>query len=274
MLSTMTHSRNKAAPAGNTLAEYAAIGCTVVIMSIAAFLILGGNLNEHMQGLRDDMAAHILVANQAKAATITDTSAVDGVHQETYFPGARICYSGSICLDMAAVNAQGSVQSTGANGARIGIVMQAGLLGDIAQQMANDPNADQTLVDLVTRLANAGHHVGDSLDQAIAGLSGSGDFYSTYDAFWRSVMPVTDLKNQLDSYVQAHPEAMTPEMKSIVDNATGAISGKAGLLVGAEGPTYENWDTMINAPTPASAGVHEDSNVICNQGGKLTVCLK
>jgi len=74
------HQKDRAAPFGNTLAEYAVIGCTVVAMSIAAFLVLGGNLNGHMQNLRDDMAAHILTVSQAKAATVKEPSSGGGGH--------------------------------------------------------------------------------------------------------------------------------------------------------------------------------------------------
>ncbi len=265
------HQKDRAALFGNTLAEYAVIGCTVMVMSIAAFLVLGGNLNEHMQNLRDDMATRILAANQAKAATIKGTT---GAEAMPYIPGAKVCYSGNICLDMAAINAQNDVQSTGANGARMGIVQQAGLLDDIARQLANDPNADQTLVDLVTRLSNAGHTVGDDLDQSIATINNYSDFYNAYDSFWRSIMPVGDLKSQLDSYVQTHPQSLTPEMKGIIDKATQSISDNMGLLVGANGPNYDSWDAMINAPTPVPAGVHENSNKICRQGGKLSACIR
>jgi hypothetical protein len=259
---------------GNTLAEYAMIGSTIALVSIAAFTVFGGNFKTYIQDLKADMSKRILASNQANAAMITDTSQAEAEHQQTYFPGAKVCYSNGWCLDMSSLSQQKTVESTGANGARLGIMTQANLLQQIAEQAAKDPNADPAIVDLVTQLANAGHHIGDSLDTAILDYSTGGAFLSSYDTFWKSALPFGDIKNQLDAYVAAHPESLTPEMQAAIAGATGTISGKMGTLVGANSASFENWDALINAPTEVPAGIHIDSNTICQNGGKLTACTQ
>ncbi|MCE3236083.1 MAG: hypothetical protein K0Q50_2263 [Vampirovibrio sp.] len=256
--------------------EYGIIGTSVTLLIIAGFTVMGGRLNNIFVDLKDDMADRITNASQAKAAVISTQDALAAnQHQEQYFPGAKVCYANGMCLDMAAVNHQGTVESTGANGARDTIHEQANLLTQIAEQLASDPNADPTLLDLVTRLSLAGHGIGNGLDQSINSFTDPAGFFGAYDAFWRSVVPYTDLKNQLSSYLTEHPGALPPEMQKAIDGATNATFSKAGLLIGAEGPNYDNWDAMISNPvTAGGAPIHQDSNTICQNGGNQQVCVQ
>lgn len=263
---------------GNTLIEYGLIGSSITLFIIAGFTIMGGQLNNILSDLKDDMADRITASTEAKAALVTaQNTATDNQHQAQYFPGAKVCYANGMCLDMAAVNHQSTVESTGANGARDTIHEQADLLSQVAEQIAADPNADPALLDLVTRLALAGHDIGNDLDQSIGTFTDPVAFYGTYDTFWRSLLPYTDLKNQLSSYLSEHPAALPAEMQKAIDGATSATFSKAGLLIGAEGPNYDSWNTMISDPVTAGGApveVHGNANTVCRNGGNRGICIK
>lgn len=260
---------------GNTLVEYGMIGSTITVLSIAAFLTMGGRLNDIFANLKGDMAYHISLVGQAKAATVSPTSApADAQHQQAYFPGAKVCYSNGICLNMDALSHQSTVAATtGANGSQELIKEQADLVQSIADQLANDPNADPTLIDLVTRLALAGHTIGNNLDQSVATLNDPAAFFNTYDAFWRSVMPYNDLKDQLNSYLAANPAALSPDMQQAIQGAVDATNAKAGTLVGAEGPNYDGWNA-IDPNANAGGTINDDANTTCQNGGDTSVCVQ
>jgi hypothetical protein len=249
---------------GNTLAEYIVIGCGVCLVVIATTRVLGGNLNNIMSDLRTDLSNHIgAAAHPVLKASAGPPSVVN------YPPGSTVCYANNLCLQASALQDQGNaVQSTGANGSQQVLHEQSDLMSSIADQMANDPNADPTLKDLITRLANAGHTIADNLDSAVDSYNGKGgDYFSTYDAFWRSQMPYDALKKQTLDYLQAHPDALSPQVQTALHGAADSINARLAMLIDSTGPKYDAWQNMVQP-------IHQDSNNICANGGSGPSCTQ
>jgi hypothetical protein len=256
---------------GNTLAEYVVIGCGVCLVALAGAHMLGGNLNDILSGLRDDLSQHVAAA-AAHSAVVTSGNGGSnqaGSSVAGYPNGSTVCYANNQwCLQASAIQDQAMVQATGANGSQEVLHEQADLIAAIAQQMGSDPNSDPTLRDLITQLANAGHTVADNLDKATDSYQGmGGDYAADYDAFWRSQMPFDDLKKQTLTYLQDHPDTLPQPVQTVLHGAADSINAKLALLISGNGPNYASWQEMV---TP----IHEDSNTICGQGGSASQCTR
>jgi len=252
------------------LAEYVVIGCGVVLVVIATAYVLGGNLKTIISDLRDDMSSRISAANHPPIV-VASGAAAQAATVTNYPPGSTVCYASNWCLQVGSAQAQAqtsTVQSTGANGTQQVLHNDADMLAQIAEQTANDPNADPTLKDLVTRLANAGHTIAGNLDSASDSYQGKGgDYFSTYDAFWRSQMPYDALKKETLDYLQAHPDALPPQVQATLHGAADSINDKLATLIGGDGPKYDAWQGMVQP-------INQDSNTICANGGSGPDCTQ
>jgi Flp pilus assembly pilin Flp len=251
---------------GNTLAEYVLIAGTVLLAVIATAFVIGNNLKTIFADLREDMKSRVIAASTPPK---TGSNAPAAFDPSKYPPGATICYSNQWCMNVDVLNNKTTVESTGANGAQQAVHDDANMLKNIAEQLANDPNADPTLLDLVTRLANAGHTIANNLDKA-ADTYGTGQYFYTYDAFWRSQMPYDDLKAQTLAYLQENPQALPPAVQQALTGAADDINARLALLINSDGPNHQNWDIMRASVDPT----HQDSNTICNNGGDTGQCIR
>ncbi len=229
---------------GNTLTEYGFMLLIVLVLVLSPTLNLGKGLNDLMSRLKGDMRAQVS-ASQAIRPQGPATSKVTYPRQM----GSTICYSVAYCLNNKIIQSQANVQVSGANGARQYIHDQSKLLADIAAAAQQDPSTDPVLLDLLSRLAAAANTIGVNLEKSIGTLNGgAGSFYWDYDAFWRSQGPYDALRDQLSAYLAQNPTALPAGVQTAVNGATLSINTELSLLINHFGPTYPNWDSMINNP--------------------------
>jgi Flp pilus assembly pilin Flp len=270
---------------GQSLAEYGLIISLIAVVSIGGLMILGQSLGNVLSGMRNTvMGQHSSTSSLANSLTGSGGSL--GATSLQQSPTARsvsgpgsACYADGQCLNLDAVNAV-STNTAGANGSEF-VKSYADIFEQIAQQAANDPNADPTLRELATKLANSGHtlasHEATILQQV---TDNYGVQNATRDGFNAERNNFGDLKAEFASYLQYNPGALPPEISAIAMDAASQIETHTENYLLTDSTSILNESGVMQnvqrdtKPTDAAQPVRNNANTICRNGGNTTGCIR
>ena len=267
---------------GVTLMEYGVIGTSVVLVCIAAFIALGGDLNEWFAGLKDDAQKQVETTNSKKveiAASKTAFEKAQAAAAAANIPnvamtGINASGSGTLCSSSWCIQAPGltgtSVSTAGSNGNQMVQLTQsaAGIYQQIAT-ILEQQNADPSLVALLTNMANQGHALANNQSTFLTdGVS--------YDAMRSSMV---NTQSGLASFKQ-----MSQQLNGILNqlpaDTRGILIDASNVIIGV-GDSY-----TLNVPSDPMAQVdwsytsrniqlvHTNSNTICSNGGDTSSCIQ
>jgi hypothetical protein len=127
---------------GNTITEYALIGCLVIVFSIVALQLLGSNFNTAMAKIKNDMKSK----NQA---TVTALLAQKAAMAGQIAAGLSVSEQAILASSLTS-----KLQTTGANGSTEVLAKQ---IEAAAEQLLKEGKIDQSQYDILMKLANEGH---------------------------------------------------------------------------------------------------------------------
>ena len=285
---------------GVTLVEYGLIGALIMVFAIAAVTQLGEGLNGRMVNLKGD-----LTRSANGQASGGGGSGGGGGSQQPTGPGGignvvpppgpgeeQACLSGGYCVNIPTIPGGTRLSSTtGALGGQLTHGM-ANAIRQIGDQLRADPDTDPTLLNLITQLANNGHGIGDSIDNAntwcppgvnCGQLAADGSQVSSIlrqnlGNIDHSQSGFQSTHQELQAYLAAHPGALPPAVVGVINAEAGQINTIADAFsqdsitpstCQAAGDTAcSQWnvtDTLL---------VHQDANTICSSGGGHSQCTR
>lgn len=275
--SSSRFSRNR----GMALIEYGIIGVSVVVGCIAAFLVMGNQLNDWILVLRDDSKEQIhnteiqnAAITQARNAFEEEQARAAVAHLANVETEAlRAAGGGSLCGDNWCIEAPGltgtTVSTAGSNGNQMVQLTNsaAGIYGQLAKILETQ-GADASLVSLLTNLANQGHALGTAQSQFRNGGSyenmktGVQNFQSGITNFKHLNQQLISSLNQLPPDTRGILQDASKVIISIGDSYTLNLGSGSNSTVG-----YQFQSTNIKL-------THSNSNTICSNGGDTSQCVK
>ncbi len=214
---------------GNSIAEYVLpaamffvmVGIAVMVVDLPRVLanLFSETTNGHLNGN--------LVQVQALGSIATPPGARNLPPVE---PGQeQVCITYQLCVNVPILDGRSSIETAGAMGGdetrQLSLV-----LNQIATRL-RELGADDNLIDMVTRLANSGHQLSDSV-QDLEQLCPNRRCGQNRDAFntrWQDVMNTrqayNSMKQEYDAYIAANPGvfAVLPEARDLIDKEAQSI---------------------------------------------------
>lgn len=277
---------------GVTLTEYALVGASVALVSIAGLLTLGSNTNSLLDGFAASLAYH---APSAPAVSMPGSGSISSPQPPSTAPpdGAiavggpvlppdtqqQVCFKSGWCTEVPEVKSRTLDDTTGGMGSQLTHEF-SDVIRRIAQQAEAMPNPDSRLVELITTLANSGHTLGDQEGQAVTscmpGTQCTGNQSTLRDSLSlvisKQSMFTSDLQT-LQNYVNENPGTLPPEMSDLINFEAQEITNIAGGYHGQPSPSedgaYLQWSFSQKVQV-----THQDSNTICNTGGSRGQCVR
>lgn len=136
---------------GQTLTEYALVGCLVLVVAIAGLAGLGGNLNESVRLILPAPSQNPAPSPAVAAVLPTSMPVPASSPIPVSLPTGQ-----TILVDMAPINVQNSIQTNGANGTTTLLANQLML---IEQQLVQAGELTPEQANLFSKLANQGHRM-------------------------------------------------------------------------------------------------------------------
>lgn len=267
---------------GVTLLEYGVIGTSVVAVCIAAFIALGGNLNDWLTGLKENTQKQVETTSTKQVAITASKVAFEKAQAEAAMAnvpnvsmtglksgsGSSLC-SATWCIDAPGLTGN-SVSTAGSNGNKMVQLTQSA--SGVFQQLATvleQQNADPGLVALLTQMANQGHTLANNQSTFLTdGVE--------YDAM-RSSM--TDTKTGLATFKQLDQQ-LKSKLNQLPADSRGILIDASNVIIGVG----ESYSFNIPSDPMARVGwsytskniqlVHSNSNTICSNGGDTSSCLQ
>jgi hypothetical protein len=266
---------------GQSLSEYAIVIGLVALLGIAAVTMLGTSIQDGLANINGGNAAPstAVVSNAPPGGTTSpsggSSGSTSGLSSMLPPPGPgqqQVCFQSGTCVNIPVVDS--TTLTAGANGGQL-THQFADVLSQIALQLQADPNADPQVSTLVTRIANAGHTMGNTEASFIQSYEccASTNYTSNLSGLSDSIEHTQadfNLNHQLLSdYLSSNPNSLPPELQSMIALEVGQINQLAvnGFL---------DASVISGALPPNSQAVtltHQDSNTICNSGGDTSVCV-
>ena len=278
--------------AGTTLVEYGIVGALIMVALIASVMVVGKDLNGIFGMVYKDMGKNITAAgghvdplptqSVAGGAGINNIIPPPGTHEE------QICYGNGMCVNIPLGEAA-RVQTLAGNGGDRTLA-NARVLRQIAEQLrAEDPNSP--LADLIEELANEGHEMGAG-EQALAGFCPAGDTcgaasvdgqlseVSISEATTRlndmlsgltgNQAEFNSLHTEINQYLANHPQALPPELASLVNHEAGEINTIANAIdnhTSTDQIRADEYRTVSYEVDEGAELTRSDSNTICAVSG-------
>jgi Flp pilus assembly pilin Flp len=258
---------------GQSLAEYGMVIGLVAAVGIAAVALLGGSLQDGLANINGGNATpSTLAITDAPPGGVSSPGGTSGLSTLIPPPGTgqeQICFQSGYCANIPVID--GTTVTTGANGGQM-THQFADVLSQIALQLQADPNADPTLLSLITELANRGHNVGGAEQQFFDSCSASCDSptLSTFSGVLQlSRDRLTQQSVALQNYLNDKPDMLPQELQSLIYLQVDQIYQLQTpfLNVAARSQPYD-LNTMPITLT------HQSANTICGSGGDTGVCVQ
>lgn len=279
--------------AGNSIMEYVLPGLLILAASLGALNMLGINLNTYFDQFKQSMTTQV-------AATQTQLQ-----QQQVQKAGFRPSASPSMSSHMPSLphtvglRAVGeTIQTVGVNG---GTEMLASSLYSYIQQLVASGDLSPDQADILSRLANAGHHLAEA-EKALANAQKSGQSSVTYGGKTYAVsdfaqqfgfnntvgidaaksMDSSQAMAQLAPFMQLYEQAQAsgslkdPNINAQVTYLSQQIAALSDLAKWNPASTTSNQNLnagyvtameqvgIANAPPSISEATHTDSNGICD----------
>jgi len=264
---------------GMALVEYALIGISVLLVCIAAFLVVGGNLNSWMAGLNQQAKQQVDNTNTQKvaiaAAKAADEAARAKAAQANIANVATQALSSSgsdsLCSSSWCISAPGltgaTVSTAGSNGNQM--VQLTESASNVYAQLAKileAQGADPGIISLLTNMANQGHAMGNA--QSVL-LSKSGDYNTMKSNMTTLSGGLNDFK-QMNQQLRSLLPQLPADTRGILQDASNVIIGVGDSYSLNNGSGEIGWSyTSKNISL-----THSNSNTICQNGGNTSVCVQ
>lgn len=244
---------------GQGLTEYAMIGGLILCVAIGALVLMGKNVSQIFGGM---LGSHPPAAASAApgGGPANSTAVTSGGNPTSAATTPAAAQSPASQPQTQAPSTQTASASftSGALGTTLEQTQaDANSLANMAAQLKNDPNADPAAVDLITKLANAGHQLALT-ETATATACGSGN--CSTDQFTADYNNYESLQHQTEAFLAANPGILPANATSTIMSATTHINTLADAYV----PTV---NAQIDAQT------HTTANTICANGGDTASCV-
>lgn len=259
--------RHKSTP-GQSGSEYAMALGLVAVVGIATLAALGGGLSNIFFGM---------VTGQPKAEPpATPSESLPGKAAADDYQAALaklppapqgtepVCFD-AVCVNLPIVDASNAVVDTvGGNGADR-IYQFSDTLQQLAEQL-EDSGVDPGLVQLISKLANNGHGLGDAqkaLDPAFRGFRLSPSQQSGYD---NAKSEFSSAYAAINQYLSANPSQLKSTSVNMINAQVQQINTLANAI------SFGNV-TAGKGSYPAAYGgkatlTHQSANTVCRQGGR------
>ncbi len=265
-------------PKGMALVEYALIGISVLLVCIAAFLVVGGNLNSWMAGLQQQAKQQVENTNTQKAAIAAAKAADEAARAKAAANVANVATqaitssgSDSLCSSSWCISAPGltgsTVSTAGSNGNQM--VQLTESASNIYAQLAKileAQGADPSIINLLTNMANQGHAMGSA--QSVL-LGKQGDYNSMKTNMTTLSDGLNDFK-QMNQQLRSLLPQLPADTRGILQDASNVIIGVGDSYSLNNGSGEIGWSyTSRNISL-----THSNSNTICQNGGNTSVCVQ
>jgi Flp pilus assembly pilin Flp len=208
---------------GQSLAEYGMVIGLVAAVGIAAVALLGGSLQDGLANINGGNATpSTLAITDAPPGGVSSPGGTSGLSTLIPPPGTgqeQICFQSGYCANIPVID--GTTVTTGANGGQM-THQFADVLSQIALQLQADPNADPNLVNMITRVANAGHTIGDIEAFFIHSYEccGTTNYTTNLSSLSSSITSTQTFFNseyqELSHYLSTNPNVLPPELQSVI----------------------------------------------------------
>lgn len=264
-------SKNRKRTPGQSGSEYALAIGLVAVVAITGLGAMGLNLSGIFSGM---------ITNQSPAPVppppvnlppapppaVVEPPAVVPPAMLANFPPAPpgtegVCFDG-LCVHLPVVDETNEVVDTaGGNGVEK-IHQFSNVLDQIAEQLSQEEGVDQTLVTLISNLANNGHGLGDQ--QAVIAKLPDTSFNAGLSAQYnREKSAFNSAFTALNTYLEKNPGKLSPTAQTIVSTQASQIKKLASavnIFVAGKGGTYTS--------TGKATLTHQSANTVCQQGGE------
>jgi hypothetical protein len=251
---------------GNTLVEYSLV-VALILVSLGVIMTMGKYVNQAMAAFSGDMKKTI----EAKAPSPSGGGGGGGGKGSSPLDGvSTVCTNNKICFSLPDSVTQSDV-TMGANG-----VKQAGksadLLDQLAQALKQDPNADPSLVDLITQLANQGHALADAQSDIYCSTPGycstSGNRTKGISNLQSGLSNFKSQLNQIDQKLNTTTAGMNSTLLNVIAQESGTIIGISNNFK----ISGSSWS--YSAAGFGIAQTDVSSNHICGSGGDTGSCVQ
>lgn len=271
---------------GQSVPDYALVLGVVTLVATAGLTSMGGEINDFFTRINTSLSGLFAEAPshnpspEDKGTPTTRTSNMIPAWASAALamlppapPGTQpVCFDHT-CINLPVVDdTNDTVDTVGGNGVEK-IHAFSDALAQLAQQLAQDPNSDPTLTQLISDVANRGHGIGDA--QKVTLGAGRGVFIQTgtYSYAWinntYAPEPLSpskrDFRTALDNlnrYLSDYPNSLGETAQSVVQSNSSNI-----LNFADSASTFDNGVSFQINPNPGKL-VHQSANNICDQGGK------
>lgn len=286
---------------GQSVSEYGLAAALIAMLGLAATVSLGDAVSKQFAGMTSGMKTkpQIAVAVQptVPAAAQKNPSSSPSSGSQNQAPSSQpapstapspaaskpgttlppptskqdqLCTSGSWCVNVPDTKTVDAAFTAGALGASQLSHAMAATFKQIADQLKATPGADSSLVDMITRMSNLGHGIGDMQ----AGLKSSTSNYNTIvnaqDGMASNMANMKSLQKNLNDYLAKNPGALPPEMKNVINYEVGQIGALVNCFSFSDTGSRAEWEYNPNRSTVT----HQSANNICSSGGDSSKCMK
>lgn len=262
------HDRLKRRYTGNSLVEYGFIAALILVVSIGALIFIGQAFNKSVQVIKKDMQSTSESAEEANKPSPPPDVASGSSDGKGGSVSGKACSGTNVCMSLPPVVSKAAV-TTGANGTSVTADAAKGI-SKLLQILKSDPNADPSLVALITKLANQGHalaqaqrdiyYSGRNVSRMKSGMSNLQNGLKNFDSL------LTQINNQL----KKNSSGMTPSMLTVLDRESGTIIGVSeNFKLDMPGLSWQYQGSAFN-PNKTNLS----SNKVCNNGGKPPECIR
>lgn len=290
---------------GNTLTEYGIIGALVGLASVSGIMVMGNGLKDWLVALPQDMRGSIPAAAKPPATPApgpspadsspaeqgTTTPVISGPLQPPRVTGSQACFANGTCMTIPTIQltADGVASTSGGLGSQA-----THQLSTVFEQIGSElaaKGAEPALIDIVSRLALAGHAIGDhekkiqtDMDNMVDGTPEEYAWLKTSEAGLLNLENnFSSIQQELNAYLAKNPNALAgfPEAGSVINTQADFITQLSSNLRNAydvypEGGMILTPELIveglpnISAQSVADAAglTHTSSDTICTQGGQ------
>ena len=270
---------------GTSMGEYGLILAVLAVGGIMAYQVFGLQVEHLYKSTADSLTVATRLPDYAAVRrahgneVVGDTPATQPSSPTYAQPSARtvppelasiiskyekLCFNNHSCVDVPVTRS--GPQTLGANGGEL-IRDYTRVLNQLADALASDPTADQTMTQKIRDLADKGHLVAEIDDGQIASvrqdLTASGSTWMYADNFKASYQ-------ELKTYADAHPNALPPAVADLIAlEHTQIVNLHDGFADHQDALSQHTINIYPDRDPYAELVVqliHMDSNTICGTG--------
>ena len=260
---------------GLAMVEYGLIGITVVVVSIAGFMMLGGSFKDLLGDLKADTSKKIsapTAAIQKQQQALADFKAKLAAAKAAA-SAVTSSGSGQVCGSSWCISAPGltgtTVQTSGGNGNQMVDLTNSAsnVFAQIAAILAQE-GGDPSLITLLTNMANQGHDMANAQNGLWVGEADYAGMAADINGMRSGVTNFNNMAAQLKASLSLLPA----DTQGILLDATNVIIalGSSYTFSGTGNGDEVGWGW-------SSANIqmlHSNSNTICTNGGDTAVCVQ